>query len=194
MPEKLKGKEKGLDTKQKVFCIEYLQDFNATQAAIRAGYSKKTARSIGCENLTKPDIQKEISDIMNKQLGAGKQALELRIFQFWMKRAFYDITEIIDLNGNLKPEKEIKEKGLWTCIDGITKRVNSQGTVTMNYEFADKDKAVDMLQRYIQMIKDQPVTIKTDSNLVDLFNVIKQIKDPEDKERICTELARITAE
>ena len=43
--------------KQKRFCDEYLIDLNATQAAIRAGYSEKTARKIGQENLTKPDIK-----------------------------------------------------------------------------------------------------------------------------------------
>lgn len=43
--------------KQKRFCDEYLLDCNATQAAIRAGYSPKTAKSIGQENLTKPDLK-----------------------------------------------------------------------------------------------------------------------------------------
>jgi len=43
-----------------MFCKEYLIDLNATQACIRAGYSKKTARSLGCENLTKPYIHDEI--------------------------------------------------------------------------------------------------------------------------------------
>ena len=45
-----------LTDKQEMFCREYLVDLNATQAAIRAGYSDKTARSVGNENLTKPDI------------------------------------------------------------------------------------------------------------------------------------------
>ena len=49
-----------MTAKQKRFCDEYLIDLNATQAAIRAGYSKKTARKIGQENLTKPDIKKYI--------------------------------------------------------------------------------------------------------------------------------------
>ena len=49
-----------LTEKQKMFCKEYLVDLNATQACIRAGYSKKTARSLGCENLTKPYIHDEI--------------------------------------------------------------------------------------------------------------------------------------
>jgi phage terminase small subunit len=58
-----------LTDKQRRFCEEYLIDLNATQAAIRAGYSENTAREIGCENLTKPNIaeyiakaQKEISE------------------------------------------------------------------------------------------------------------------------------------
>ena len=46
----------GLTAKQTAFCEEYLIDLNATQAAIRAGYSEKAAQAIGAENLTKPLI------------------------------------------------------------------------------------------------------------------------------------------
>lgn len=46
-----------MTAKQMRFCDEYLIDLNATQAAIRAGYSEKTARAMGAENLTKPDIK-----------------------------------------------------------------------------------------------------------------------------------------
>lgn len=49
-----------MTAKQMRFCDEYLIDLNATQAAIRAGYSKKTARKIGQENLTKRDIRQYI--------------------------------------------------------------------------------------------------------------------------------------
>lgn len=56
-----------LTEKQKRFCEEYLVDLNATQSAIRAGYSKKVARSIGAENLTKPDIQQYIEDLRAEQ-------------------------------------------------------------------------------------------------------------------------------
>lgn len=51
---------RGLTNKQLAFIDEYLVDFNATQAAKRAGYSPKTAYSIGQENLTKPEISQEI--------------------------------------------------------------------------------------------------------------------------------------
>lgn len=47
----------GLTDKQKRFCDEYLIDMNATQAAVRAGYSKKTAYRTGCDNLKKAQIR-----------------------------------------------------------------------------------------------------------------------------------------
>ena len=53
-----------LTPKQSMFVIEYLKDLNATQAAIRAGYSEDTARAIGCENLTKPNIAAAIDKQM----------------------------------------------------------------------------------------------------------------------------------
>lgn len=53
-----------MTAKQKRFCDEYLIDLNATQAAIRAGYSKKTAYSIGIENLKKPELKKYIDKRM----------------------------------------------------------------------------------------------------------------------------------
>jgi len=57
--------------KQKRFCEEYILDCNATQAAIRAGYSKKTASETGYENLNKPQIMqriKELQEITSNEL------------------------------------------------------------------------------------------------------------------------------
>lgn len=60
------GKPK-LTDKQQRFVEEYLIDLNATQAAIRAGYSADTAAVIGCENLTKPNIQFAISEAQKQR-------------------------------------------------------------------------------------------------------------------------------
>lgn len=62
-----------LSAKQKRFVAEYLIDLNATQAAIRAGYSRRTAKSIGSENLTKPDVAAAIAAAQGKV----SEALEL---------------------------------------------------------------------------------------------------------------------
>ena len=57
---------KKLTAKESKFIDEYLIDLNATQAAIRAGYSQKTAKEIGYENLTKPHIAEEIKKRQEK--------------------------------------------------------------------------------------------------------------------------------
>lgn len=56
-----------LTDKQEFFCREYLVDLNATQAAIRAGYSEKTAQAISTENLSKPLIQQRIQALKNER-------------------------------------------------------------------------------------------------------------------------------
>ena len=57
-------KKDGLTEKQRLFCDEYLIDLNATQAAIRAGYSEETACNIGFENLRKPNVAEYIQKRM----------------------------------------------------------------------------------------------------------------------------------
>tara|TARA_R110002020_G_scaffold95937_9_gene230114 strand:+ start:52811 stop:53365 length:555 start_codon:yes stop_codon:yes gene_type:complete len=56
-----------LTAKQERFVAEYLIDLNATQAAIRAGYSVKTARQVGAENLTKPVISSALAEAQAKR-------------------------------------------------------------------------------------------------------------------------------
>ncbi len=56
-----------LNKQRKLFCQEYIIDLNATAAAIRAGYSKKTARQIGSKLLTLVDIQEEIQQRMDER-------------------------------------------------------------------------------------------------------------------------------
>ncbi len=71
---------KKLTTKQQKFVDEYIVSGNATQAAIKAGYSKRTARKIGQENLTKPDIKAALNDKMleieSQKIGDAKEVLE----------------------------------------------------------------------------------------------------------------------
>lgn len=67
--------------KQKRFADEYIISANATAAAIKAGYSKKTARSIGQENLTKPDIKAYIDERIEK-LESAKIATQEEVLQY----------------------------------------------------------------------------------------------------------------
>ena len=59
---------KKLTPKQSLFCIEYMIDLNATQAAIRAGYSEHTAQRIGSENLSKPLIMQHLAHLLTERV------------------------------------------------------------------------------------------------------------------------------
>ncbi len=69
-----------LTAKQKKFADNYIKTGNATQSAIDAGYSKKTAKSVGSENLTKPDIKAYIAEKMREiesdRIMGAQEALE----------------------------------------------------------------------------------------------------------------------
>ena len=67
--------------KQKRFVDEYLIDLNATQAAVRAGYSPNTAYSIGAENLKKPEIQNAIDERL-EQLKSEKTADAQEVIEY----------------------------------------------------------------------------------------------------------------
>lgn len=74
-----------LTAKQEKFCNEYLIDLNATQAAIRAGYSEKTAKEQGCQNLTKLNISARIAELRKEQ---EKDKISFEWFvQFLYKKA-----------------------------------------------------------------------------------------------------------
>lgn len=101
--------EKPLTPKQERFCQEYLVDLNAKQAAIRAGYSAKTAHSIGAENLTKPEVEKRVTEL-RLELSNKTNVTKERVIEEYAKIAFFDIREIYDVDGGLINVKQIDDK------------------------------------------------------------------------------------
>jgi len=94
--------DEGLTPKNRIFVMEYLRDFNATRAAIAAGYSKKTAYSIGWELLRKPEIKAAIArhtEEITSGLGLGIQ----RVIAEYMKIAFADITDFVNFGKDDMP-------------------------------------------------------------------------------------------
>lgn len=85
-----------LTPKQKAFVENYLIDLNATQAAIRAGYSPKTAEAIGFENLRKPKIDSEIQKAMSERSQRTEITADM-VLQRWWDLATADPNEIIHL-------------------------------------------------------------------------------------------------
>ena len=91
-----------LTDKQEMFCREYLIDLNATQAAIRAGYSDKTANRTASENLSKPDIQNRIADLKsqrNEQVNIDASYVLRRLVEIDQM----DVLDIVRDDLSLKP-------------------------------------------------------------------------------------------
>lgn len=95
----------GLTDKQELFCQEYLIDLNATQAAIRAGYSTKTAQQTGSENLSKPVIQERISELKSDR--CERIAVDAAyVLQRHIDIDQMDMADILTDDGYMKPIRE----------------------------------------------------------------------------------------
>lgn len=100
-----------LTPKQERFVQEYLVDLNATQAAERAGYSARTARQTGAENLTKPDIAAAVQSAMRER-SARTQITADEVLAEIAALAFSDLGQILDFTGDdprLRPAEDIPE-------------------------------------------------------------------------------------
>lgn len=100
-----------MNDKQRRFVAEYLIDLNATQAAIRAGYSDKTAKQIGSRLLTNVDIGQAISEGKRRQLEKA-DLTAARVLEEIRRCAFLDFRTFFDEQGNLKPIRD------WTAEQG----------------------------------------------------------------------------
>lgn len=94
-----------LTDKQEMFCREYLIDLNATQAAIRAGYSEKTANRIAAQLLSKLDIQNSIAQLKaqrNEQVNICAAYVLRRLLEIDQM----DVFDIVRGDLSLKPASE----------------------------------------------------------------------------------------
>lgn len=157
-----------LTPKQQRFCEEYRIDFNATQAAIRAGYSKKTAHSIGAENLIKPDIQNYISDLQ-KQLADKSGITAEMVINELAKIGFSNIQEYLARTNTISDLTKI-DKDKAAAVESI-KIVETEwdggSKTSTTFKLYDKKGALELIGRHLgifekdnrQLVPDAPKTI-----------------------------------
>ena len=160
-----------LSDKQKKFCEEYIIDFNQTQSAIRAGYSAKTAYSIGNENLKKPDIQAYIKELLSKREERTQITADM-VVKEWAKIAFFDIRKIFHKEGGLLNPHDLDDETA-TIISSIKARdikVGDDIETIKEYRLNDKMKALDMLAKHLGMFeKEKEESNDTNVNLEIVF-------------------------
>lgn len=139
-----------LSLKVRQFCAEYIVDLNATQAAIRAGYSAKTARQQAADLLTKPDIQTEVQRLMDAR-GQKVEVDALRVLQELKAMAFYD-PGAIGMAKVKKPEDIAKlPEELRRAIIGWSWDRNGRFTLKLS----PKTQQLELIGRHLKMFTDK---------------------------------------
>lgn len=163
--------------KQKRFCEEYLVDLNATQAAIRAGYSPDTAYSIGAENLKKPEIRARIDKAMaerSKRTGVNAE----RVLRELAKIAFVNAPDVIDLDKAVVLDSATPDDT--AAISGVkVKRsiTDSGETIEREIKLADKIKALELLGKHLGMFTDKmELSGKVETGSEKLDAILQQLK------------------
>lgn len=150
-----------LTLKQQRFVDEYVIDLNATQAAIRAGYSEDSAGAIGSENLTKPEIAEAVKKrIVELQQSTGLTAE--RLLNEVRRMAFFDPRKLFDENGNLKPITELDDDtaAALAAFEVTEERADIEEKskvtgYTKKLKWYDKNAAIDKGMRYFGMLTDR---------------------------------------
>ncbi len=165
--------------KQKKFIEEYLIDLNATQAAIRAGYSPDTAGSIGSENLKKPEIRVRIEKAMaerSKRTGINQD----RIIEELAKIALLNPKNLINFE-----EATVKEEATEEDLAAISSiRVKCFPTkdgegIEREVKMYDKAKALELLGRHLGMFKDKVEVSGLEEEKKKLDDILQQIRGDE---------------
>lgn len=145
-----------LTEKQQRFVDEYLIDLNALQAAIRAGYSEKTAGQIGHENLNKPEIQAAIDAALDRR------SRETQIDANWVltrlaAEAEADLNDLYNDDGSIKPMREwpkIWRQGLVAGIKHQEMRDsegNRTGEFIVDVKISDRIKRLELIGKHVRV-------------------------------------------
>lgn len=169
----------GLSDKRKQFADEYLKDHNATQAAIRAGYSKKTAKNIASRLLTIASVQEYLAHRAKELLEKAEITPE-KVLKELSTIAFSDIRDMVEWNGErvvFKPSAElsdtaahaISEVSAETATTRVDENIESHVT-KMKLKTWNKNQALDKLGQYFKLFTEN-LNISGKLTIEDLKNM-----------------------
>ena len=185
-----------LTAKQKRFCDEYLIDLNATQAAIRAGYSEKTAYRTGADNLRKPQIEEYIAK-RQKELSRSTEITQERVIKELALIAFSNnadyahvvekkmqvevggaLVDVLDKDGNPVMYRTV-EPVLTEELTEEQKRalaVIKKGRDGLEVKSCDKVKALELLGKHLGIFTDKIEANVNDTTRSELQELLAQRK------------------
>jgi len=160
-----------LTPKQERFILEYLVDGNATQAAIRSGYSKATAHSIGEENLKKPEIAKVLAQQTKKVLDKVKLSAEL-VLENIRRPLAADCLDLYDSTGAPIPLDKLSPEARSLIAAIETPPYNADGSDGQTngrlhrYKLVDRARYVEMAAKHFKLLTD----VTEHKGQVEVFN------------------------
>jgi phage terminase small subunit len=173
-----------LTPKQQKFVEEYLIDLNATQAAIRAGYSETSAGVIGCENLTKPYIQAAIADRRREMMEKTGVTPE-RVIEELAKLGFANMQDFLKVTSDGDPHFDLSEltREQAAALAEVTvedfkdgRGEDARDVRRIKFKLADKRSALVDIGKHMGMFKD-----RTDVNLtITHESALEQLDDAPD--------------
>lgn len=127
-----------INSMQMLFCKEYMIDFNATQSAIRAGYSPKTAHVQASRLFSYPKIREHINLLIEKELGMKKGELKYRVLKKLSSIAFSESDEKIRTSDKIKALELLGKYGsLWTDKIDLSGKVEAENI--KKFQVVDKN-------------------------------------------------------
>ena len=154
-----------MDDKRARFVSEYLIDRNATQAAIRAGYSPKTAKAQGSRLLTYADVRRKVGQETEKQLERKRLTAD-EVMEAIARVVRADVRDLFDDAGNLKPIKQLtaEQASLLAGLEIIKKNAEAgDGKIDTVHKVKLKDvsRYVEMAAKHFALLTDV-VKVSTD--------------------------------
>lgn len=138
--------------KHELFCLEYLKDLNASQAAVRAGYGTKYAKQTAYKLLKRDDVRQRITQLKEERIRAARIDAN-----YVLKRLLtidrLNVRDLLDENGDLKDVQEWTED--WqTSIQALDIQVSTTGgvrTLTKKVKLPDRLRNLEMLGKHIDV-------------------------------------------
>lgn len=174
------AEEKKLTDKQKMFCHEYVKDFNGARAAVSAGYSEDSARQGAHQILTNIYVYEYIQELVKKKMDKVDLTAD-RVLAEYAKIAFIDIQKFYDENGNLKEIKDLSEDAS-ASMAGI-KIHELKDSMGIKYgelkeiKLHDKLRALESLSKYLGIYAKDNDQKKVEATLFYLPKEDKPVED-----------------
>ena len=162
-----------LNPRQERFAQEYVKDFNSTQAAVRAGYSERTAYSQGQRLLKNVEVQSRVESLMQEATERNKVTID-QVINEYAKIAFNDPRRFFHADGSPKAIHELDADAA-ACLSGldVEERLTEDDVFarTKKYKLLDKKGALDSLMRYFGGFSDR-VQLGADDTLASFLQRI----------------------